>query len=94
MSNVIVLSEEAAEDIDKAVKYYDELSAGLGIEFISTLDIYFSKIAAVPTASAIRYDNVRVKFIDSFPFTIHFTIAPDNLIIILRVFNTHQQPFW
>ncbi len=63
-----------------AVKYYDELSNGLGLEFINTPDIYFKKIASVPTASAIRYDNVRVKFIDTFPFIIHFTIAPGNLI--------------
>ncbi len=73
-----------------AVKYYDELSNGIGLEFIDTLNIYFKKIASVPTASAIRYDNVRVKFIDTFPFT----IAPGNLIIVLRVFNTQQQPFW
>jgi hypothetical protein len=73
-----------------AVKYYDELSNGLRLEFIDTLNIYFKKIASVPTASAILYDNVRVKFIDTFPFT----FAPGILIIVFRVFNTQQQPFW
>jgi len=65
---------------------------GLGFEFTDTLDAYFNKISRLPTASAIRYDNVRVKPIDTFPYTIHFTIEEDGSIIILRVFNTYQQP--
>jgi hypothetical protein len=42
--------------------------------------------------SAIRYDYVRVKPIDTFLYTIHFTIEPDGSVIILRVFNTYQEP--
>ncbi len=49
----------------------------------------------VPTASAIRYDNIRVKPVDTFPYTIHFTIDEiNNCIIIFRAFNTWQEPFW
>jgi hypothetical protein len=46
------------------------------------------------TGSSIRYDNIRVKPVDTFPYTIHFTIADDNRVIILRVFNTNQKPLW
>jgi plasmid stabilization system protein ParE len=88
----VVLSADAITDIDHAVDYYNSLSEGLGFEFTDTLDAYFTKIAILPTASPLRYDNVRVKPIDSFPFTIHFIIEGDTSIIILRVFNTAQQP--
>jgi hypothetical protein len=91
MSFRIVLSVDAINDIDRAFDYYNALSAGLGFEFTNTLDWYFNKIAALPTGSAIRYDDVRVKPIDTFPFTIHFIIANSNTVIILRVFNTHQE---
>jgi hypothetical protein len=94
MSFQIVLSADAVLDIDEAVEYYNKVSAGLGFEFTDTLDVFFNNISRLPTASAIRYDNVRVKPIDTFPFTIHFIIDTGNTVIILRVFNTNRQPFW
>jgi hypothetical protein len=66
----VVLSPDAINDIDIAVEYYNRLSEGLGFEFTDTIDNYFRKIARLPTATAIRYDNVRVKPVDTFPFTI------------------------
>lgn len=92
MALLVVLSDDAITDIDKGVDYYNTVSNGLGFEFADTLDWYFKKIAAWPTASAIRYDNIRVKPIDTFPFTIHYIIGEDSSVIILRVFNTHQKP--
>ena len=94
MSHLIVLSADAILDIDTAVEYYNSRSYGLGFEFADTLDSYFKKISQLPTASAIRYDKIRVKPLNTFPYTIHFTIAEDNSIVILRVFNTNQKPFW
>ncbi len=86
------MSSDATIDIDQAFEYYNSRSYGLGFEFTDTLDTYFQKISRLPTASAIRYDNVRVKPIDTFPYTIHFTIEEDRSVIILRVFNTYQEP--
>ena len=92
MAYKVVLAAEAITDIDNAVAYYNGLSNGLGFEFADTIDNFFKKIANLPTASAIRYDNIRVKPIDTFPFTIHFTIADEDSVIILRVFNSSQKP--
>ncbi len=87
----LVLSVDAVIDVDQSVDYYNHLSDGLGFEFADTIDRYFSKIQQLPSASAIRYDNIRVKPIDIFPFTIHYTVT-DSQVVILRVFNTHQKP--
>ncbi len=87
----LVLASDAMNDIDQAVRYYNNISDGLGFEFANTIDRYFQKILQVPTASAIRYDMVRVKPVDTFPFAIHYTFTVSQ-IIILRVFNTHQKP--
>lgn len=94
MPHPVVLSAEAIVDIDKAFEYYNSRSYGLGFELTDILDAYFKKISELPGASPIRYDNVRVKPIDTFPFTIHFIIAQDGSVIILRVFNTYQKPHW
>lgn len=87
---ILLLSPEAEQDIDQAVEYYNSVSKGLGLEFIRVIDQYFTQIIQVPTASAIQYDQVRVKPVKVFPFTIHYSIT-DVQIIVLRVFNTHQQ---
>ena len=87
----LVLTSDAINDIDQAVIYYNSLSDGLGFEFANTIDRYFTKIQQVPTASAIRFDLVRVKAVDTFPFAIHYIITVSE-IRILRVFNTHQKP--
>lgn len=89
---IIMLSPEAEHDIDQAVKYYDSISFGLGTEFIKIIDKYFLQILQFPTASAIQYDQVRVKPVKVFPYTVHYIIT-DSQIIILRVFNTFQKPF-
>jgi toxin ParE1/3/4 len=87
----LVLASDAIKDIDQAVRYYNSVSEGLGGEFVDTIDRYFQQILQVPKASAIRYDQVRVKPVNTFPFAIHYTITVSE-IIILRVFNTHQRP--
>lgn len=87
---ILLLSPEAEQDIDQAVEYYNSVSQGLGLEFIHVIDQYFAQIMQVPTASAVQYDQVRVKPVKVFPFTIHYSIT-DAQIIVLRVFNTHQQ---
>jgi plasmid stabilization system protein ParE len=92
MAFSVVLSPDAINDIDIAFEYYNKLSDGLGFEFTDTIDAYLKKIAQFPTASAIRYDNIRVKPVEVFPFTIHFLIADETTVIILRVFNTYQKP--
>ena len=86
-----VLSAEAINDIDQAVEYCNSLSDGLGFEFSDTIDRYFYEDSTMPSASAIRFDDIREKPVDTFPFTIHYTIS-DNQIIILRVLNTYQKP--
>lgn len=92
MAYQVSLSPDAVADIDKAVDYYNRISAGLGFEFTDTLDRYLKNIANLPTATSIRYDNVRVKPIDTFPFTIHYTISDSNLIIILRILTHANNP--
>jgi hypothetical protein len=50
-------------------------------------------IAELPTASAVRYKNVRCKPMKRFPFLITFAIdEATHSVNILRVFNTYQEP--
>jgi len=89
----IFITPAASDDIAVAIEYYNALSSDLGYRFADLVAIYFDRIAAVPTASAIRYKNVRCKPLKRFPYLITYTIDETKQSInILRVFNTYQEP--
>lgn len=93
MPYTILVTPTATEDIAAAIDYYNALSADLGYRFADLVADYLDRIAAMPTASAIRYKNVRSKPMKRFPFLINFTIdEATHSITILRIFNTYQEP--
>lgn len=89
----LILSPEAENDIDEAFDYYESISPGLGERFTTELDTYLLKIFSFPTASAIRYKDIRIRAVKNFPYVIHYSIDAET-IIIGRIFNTHQKPIW
>ena len=93
MPYTILVTPTATEDIAVDAEYYNAVAVDLGYRFADLVAEYFDRIAELPTASAIRYKNVRCKPMKRFPFLITFTIDEANHSInILRVFNTYQEP--
>lgn len=91
----ISITPTAIDDIGIAVEYYNSLATDLGYRFADLISKYIDHIALTPTASAIRYKNVRCKPVRKFPFLITYTINEQHQsIIILRVFNTYLEPLW
>lgn len=93
MPYTIYVTPTAADDLSAAIEYYNSLSTDLGFRFADVIGQYFDRIAVVPTASDIRYKNVRCKPVSRFPFIITYTIDERNKAIqVLRIFNTYQDP--
>lgn len=85
----------ATDDIADAVEHYNAIATDLGYRFADLVADYFDRIAELPTASAIRYKNVRCKPMKRFPFLIMFTIDEDTRSVnVLRIFNTYQEPLY
>jgi hypothetical protein len=93
MPYTILITPAATEDIAVAVEYYNAVAADLGYRFADMVAEYVDRIAELPTASAVRYKNIRCKPMKRFPFLITFTIdEATHSVNILRVFNTYQEP--
>ena len=93
MPYTILVTPTATEDIAVAIEYYNALAADLGYRFADLVAEYFDRIAELPTASAVRYKNVRCKPMKRFPYLITFAIDDAaHSVNILRVFNTYQEP--
>jgi plasmid stabilization system protein ParE len=95
MQFTIYLSLRASKDIIDAVEYYNSKSTGLGKRLAFEVDTLLSKIANLPETYSLRYRNVRAAKVSTFPYLIFYKIEEAKSVIqVLRIFNTHQQPFW
>lgn len=86
----LIIQEEASLEILEAYIYYENAQKGLGEKFMKQLNKYFLRIQSHPKHFEIK-KYYREAFIKKFPYLIVFDII-DNKIIILSVFNTHQNP--
>ncbi len=86
----LFVQEEASLEILEAYIYYENAQAGLGEKFMKQLSKYFLRIQSNPKHFEIK-KNYREAFVQKFPYLIIFDII-DNKIIVLSVFNTHQNP--
>lgn len=89
MHKIISITPTALDDLQQAIDYYNEQLQGLGIRFEDNVNDTFGKIQKMPQAASFAYDTVRYKVVEDFPFIITYEEL-DNLIAILRIFNTHQ----
>jgi len=93
MAYTILITPAATDDIADAVDHYNAIATDLGYRFADLIADHFGRIAELPTASAIRYKNVRCKPMKRFPFLIMFTVDENaRAVNVLRVFNTYKEP--
>lgn len=89
------ISKNATADIMNTKLYYDAKGDGLGVKFGFGLEGIIDRICTHPKAFSIRYKDIRAAKIQSLPYLVFYRInLAEQAIQILRVFNTHQKPFW
>jgi plasmid stabilization system protein ParE len=91
MKYVLKITPVAFSDIKNGVDYYNSQQKGLGKRFYSAIADILTRIKKMPLSASTAFDDVRYKVVDKYPYVILYKIE-DNLIFIVRVFNTHQMP--
>lgn len=92
MAYEIRLREEAVIEIEQALEYYLSQSPQIAFSFDEDLDNGFAKLKLSPYFEE-RIHNYRVLPLHKFPFIIIFSIIEeDNIIDILSIFHTSQNP--
>ena len=87
----VFIAEDARRDIRMAHSWYSEQSVKLAGSFLKALNSIIKRIGKIPYQTQIRYGNIRIAFLKRYPFGIHFKVT-ENVIIILAVFHTSQNP--
>lgn len=69
-------------DIEEAVMFYESKKPELGDELKKCLLEGIDYILQYPLHCTVRYDEVRIKFIRTFPFGIYYILGNDTVKII------------
>ena len=87
----IQFTKEAVFDIEEIIFWYEEQREGLSFDFELCLEVGINEIQRTPSAFQKRYKDVKIRFINRFPYGIHY-ITNNEIITIVAVFHTSRSP--
>lgn len=82
----IIVRREAQLEVQEAFRYYQEISEGLGFEFMRSLDAALQSIKRSPSAYQRIYQETRRALLRKFPYAI-FYIVEENHIVVIACFH-------
>ena len=89
MRHEILFQEGSLNDFQAGLDYYERISINLADRFEEKFWQKIDEIKENPQHFQIRFDTIRIAFVDGFPFSVHF-IFDDNLIQVIRILHTKR----
>ena len=89
----LTIAPEALDDMQNGIEYYNNQQKGLGKRFATVVKKTIANIKKMPLSASIAFNDTRYKVVAKFPYVIFYRIT-GNVILVSRVFNTHQQPVY
>jgi len=85
---------EARAELLRAIAYYDDLAAGLGIDFAAEVHDVVQRIVDLPNAWPEIKRGIRRCMVRRFPFGIVYAVRSEE-IVVLAVMHLHRRPgYW
>jgi hypothetical protein len=84
-----IILPNAKQDIKEVFLKYKSIRKNLGDTFILSIKKEVKIISKNPFSYQIKYNNVRVGLIETFPYLIHFSVYGSK-IVIKAVFHTSR----
>ena len=91
MKYTLLISDESVLDIEDASMWYELQRKGLSNDFELCLDAGLFEIQRNPDSYQQKYNEIRIHFIDRFPFGIHY-FKEKNVIRVIAIFHTSRNP--
>jgi plasmid stabilization system protein ParE len=84
----------AQQEVDDAVGWYDDQSAGLGQEFLDELDRAVRRAAAFPLSCPEIEPGVRRCLLARFPYGLVYGVDRETMVVV-AVAHLHREPrYW
>ena len=89
----VFFSEEALNELQSAVSYYESCMSGLGVRFMVAFEQQIARLSSNPYSRAVRYLEVRLAVLENFPYAIHYVIRENTRkVIVQTVLSMHRDP--
>jgi plasmid stabilization system protein ParE len=79
----LIFTREAQADVMDAARYYDGKLKGLGQRFKKEVMNQLASLKQNPHTRTVRYDAIRLAVIKKFPYSIHYSIFENRLVIFM-----------
>lgn len=87
----LIVAPEAALDIAEAYGWYEDRRAGLGEEFLTSVEARLENIRRQPAAYSTVHEAYRRALIRRFPYSIFFE-DEEQTVTVYAVFHTSRDP--
>jgi plasmid stabilization system protein ParE len=85
---------QADEELDAAVRYYEDCQPGLGLEFAEEVYTTIARISSYPDAWSQISKNARRCLLNRFPYGVIFQVK-SGMLRIVAVASLHRRPgYW
>jgi plasmid stabilization system protein ParE len=91
MAVELVIAPEAELDIAEAYVWYEGRRAGLGEEFLSSVDACVESVRRQPQMYPVIYEGYRRSLIRRFPYAVFYELV-EGTVTIYAVFHTSRDP--
>jgi toxin ParE1/3/4 len=91
MSASFLIEPEAELDIAEGYRWYEEHDAGLGSEFLRSIESCFAAIQRTPLLYRTVHASIRRAFVRRFPYGV-FYVVDDHGIAVIAVCHVRRDP--
>jgi len=85
---------DARAEFLKAVEYYEECRKGLGRRFRDSVETQLEQIREMPFLYRVLHPPFRRCLLQTFPYSIIFSIEPDSIVIIAVAHAKREPDYW
>jgi len=89
MAYKVITSSKSEIDVSRAIEYYKEINIELAKAFLKDLRATKNYLVKHPKKIQVRYANICIAFLETFPYGIHFRLQ-DKTITIISILGTAE----
>lgn len=93
------IGPEAEDETRAAALWYEQQRSGLGVEFLTAVDVAIQRIRQAPlrfahVESLPEEHNVRRVLVDRFPFMLVYVVQGDEIRIVAVAHTSRRPGYW
>jgi plasmid stabilization system protein ParE len=94
MAADLIIAPEAQQDLDEAYAWYEGRRAGLGEEFLGSVDACLHAICRMPETHAKVHNEYRSALVRRFPYSIIYKYAGGTVTVNCIIHTSRNPEIW